>query len=86
MRTISVVSSACLLYTSFIASVKSRQDPILPVEVAHRMTSICHLGNITMRLNRKLKWNPAKEQFFGDDEANAMLSRPMRAPWQLEAY
>ena len=39
---------------NFIASVKSRKDPIVPVEVAHRMTSICHLGNIAMRLNRKL--------------------------------
>jgi predicted dehydrogenase len=69
---------------NFIASVKSRKDPILPVEVAHRMTSICHLGNITMRLNRKLKWDPAKEQFLGDDEANRLVSRPMRAPWHLQ--
>jgi hypothetical protein len=53
------------------------------VEIAHRMTSICHLGNITMRLNRKLKWDPVREQFLGDDEANGMLSRPMRAPWHL---
>ena len=68
---------------NFIASVKSRRDPILPVEVAHRMTSICHLGNITMRLNRKLAWDPAKEQFVGDDQANRLLSRPMRAPWHL---
>lgn len=68
---------------NFIQSVKSRQDPILPVEVAHRMTSVCHLGNITMLLNRKLKWDPAKERFLGDDEANRMLSRPMRAPWHL---
>lgn len=69
---------------NFIASVKSRQDPILPVEVAHRMTSICHLGNITMQLNRKLKWDPAKEQFVGDDEANRLLGRPLRAPWTLD--
>jgi predicted dehydrogenase len=68
---------------NFIQCVKSRQDPVLPVEIAHRMTSICHLGNITMRLNRKLKWDPVREQFLGDDEANGMLSRPMRAPWRL---
>ena len=69
---------------NFIASVKSRKDPVLPVEVGHRMTSICHLGNITMLLNRKqLKWDPAKEQFENDDEANKLLSRPMRGPWQL---
>jgi Oxidoreductase family, C-terminal alpha/beta domain len=36
-----------------------------------------------MKLGRKLKWNPAREKFVGDDSANAMLSRPMRAPWKL---
>jgi hypothetical protein len=36
-----------------------------------------------MRLGRKLKWNPDKEEFVGDAEANRMLSRPMRAPWSL---
>ena len=44
---------------------------------------VCHLGNIAMLLKRKLRWDPAKEQFVGDDEANRMLDRPMRAPWQL---
>jgi predicted dehydrogenase len=68
---------------NFIASVKSRKDPILPVETAHRMTSICNLGNIVMLLNRKVQWDPTQEQIVGDDAANAMLSRPMRAPWHL---
>ena len=68
---------------NFIASVKSRKDPVLPVEVAHHMTNICHLGHIAMRLDRKLTWDPVKEQFVGDEAANAMLSRPMRGPWQL---
>jgi predicted dehydrogenase len=68
---------------NFIQSIKSRKDPVLPVEIAHRMTSVCHLGNITMLLNRKLQWDPVKEQFADDEEANGMLSRPMRAPWHL---
>ena len=43
----------------------------MPVEVAHRMTSLCHLGNIAMRLGRKIRWDPAKEQILGDEEAAA---------------
>jgi hypothetical protein len=43
-----------------------------------------HLGNIAMRLGRKLQWDPVQEEFPGDAEANALRSRPMRAPWTLE--
>ena len=68
---------------NFLDSVKSRQDPIEPVEVGHRTASLCHLGNIAMKLHRKIRWDPKEEQILGDDEAAAMLSRPMRAPWQL---
>ncbi len=68
---------------NFLLSVKSRKDPIEPVEIAHRMTSICHLGNIAMLLNRKLQWDPVREQFLGDEQAKGMLARPIRGPWQL---
>lgn len=68
---------------NFIDCVKSRKDPIAAVEIGHRTASLCHLGNTAMRLNRKLKWDPEKEIFPGDDEANKMLHRPMREPWQL---
>jgi predicted dehydrogenase len=70
---------------NFLDCIKSRQDPVACVERGHRTASVCHLGNIAMRLGRKLKWDPVKEQFPGDDEANAMLRRPMRAPWALPA-
>ncbi len=70
-------------YQNFIDSVKSRKDPIEPVEAGHSTASICHLGNIAMRLKRKLKWDPEKEQFIGDDEATQMLQRPYRAPWKI---
>jgi predicted dehydrogenase len=69
---------------NFLDAVKSRQDPIESVEAGHRSASICHLGNIAMLLNRPLKWDPEKEQFVGDAEANGMLARPQRAPWQIE--
>ena len=55
-----------------------------PVEVAHRSNSICLLGAIAMNLGRKLNWDPDKEVFLGDDEANGMLSRPMRSPWTFD--
>lgn len=68
---------------NFLDCVKSRQKTITPVEVAHRSISVGLLGEIAMRLERKLQWNPDKEEFVNDPEANRMLSRPMRAPWHL---
>jgi predicted dehydrogenase len=68
---------------NFLSCVRSRKEPVASVEIGHRSTSICHLGNIVMRLKRKLRWDPVKEEFPGEDEANRMLDRPMRAPWSL---
>ena len=59
----------------------SRQRTAAPVDVAHRSITPAHLGNIAMALGRKLKWDPEKEEFVGDERANALLSRPYRAPW-----
>lgn len=70
-------------YRNFLDSVKSRQDPIEPVEVGHRTVSICHAGNIAMQLKRKLQWDPEQELFVNDDQANQMLRRPYREPWQI---
>jgi predicted dehydrogenase len=68
---------------NWLECVRSRRQPIAPVEVAHRSCSACLLHHIAMKLPRRLRWDPAKERFIGDDEANAMLSRPQRAPYQL---
>lgn len=70
-------------YRNFLDAVKSRQDPIEPVEIGHRTASICHLGNIAMRLKRKVRWDPQGQVFVDDDEANAMLRRSYREPWQI---
>ncbi|MCJ7777426.1 MAG: hypothetical protein MUP16_03840, partial [Sedimentisphaerales bacterium] len=59
------------------------KEPIAPAEVGHRTATICHLANIAMLLQRKLKWDPAKESFVGDDVANRMLGRSSRSPWRL---
>ena len=68
---------------NFLDAVRTRGQTVAPVEVAVRSDAICQLSDIAMRLGRKLKWNPDKEEFVGDAEANRMLSRPMRAPWSL---
>jgi predicted dehydrogenase len=67
----------------FFDCVRSRAEPIAPVEAAHRSCSVCLLGEIAMRLGRRLKWNPQTEQFVNDGQANRMLFRPMRSPWHL---
>ena len=68
-------------YRNFLDCVKTRQDGVEPVETGHRTSMLCHLGNIAMLLKRKLKFDPLSEKILGDDEAAAMLARPMRAPW-----
>jgi len=70
-------------HDDFLKCVKSRKDPYFPVDIGHRVSTVCHLGNIALRLNRKLKWDAKAERFENDSEANAMLSRPMRKPWIL---
>ncbi len=57
--------------------------PISDVESQHRSVSACHLGNIAIRLGRKLTWDPAKEQFVGDSEADGMLTRAQREPYTI---
>lgn len=66
---------------NWLDAIKSGKQPIAPVEVAHRSCTACLLGHIAMKLPRKLYWNPNKEKFINDDEANSMLSRPQRYPY-----
>ena len=66
---------------NFLDCVKSRQRPIAGVEGGHQTTTACHLANLSMRLGRKLKWDPVREEIAGDREASAMLERPYRKPW-----
>ena len=66
---------------NFIDCIKSRQRPIADIEGGHRTTTACHLANLSLRLGRKLRWDVEKEQIVGDAEANAMLVRPYRKPW-----
>ena len=70
---------------NFFACVRDRSQPASDVFTHHRAVSSCHLCNIAMLLKRKLRWDPAKEQFIGDTEANLLRSRPQRAPYAIEA-
>jgi len=69
---------------NFLDCVKSRKECYFPPEIGQRCFTIAHIGNISMLLRRKLNWDPDKEQFTGDQQANRMLSRSMRSPWRLE--
>lgn len=69
---------------NFIDCVYSGKPTITPAEVAHRSISIAHIANVAIRLGRtKIAWDPKKEQFPGDPDANALLKRPMRAPYAV---
>jgi predicted dehydrogenase len=68
---------------NWLDCVRSRQQTIAPVEVAHRACSACLIHHMAMKLNRKLMWDPLRERFVSDAEANAMLARPQRAPYTI---
>ncbi|HUT92049.1 MAG TPA: Gfo/Idh/MocA family oxidoreductase [Thermoguttaceae bacterium] len=68
---------------NFIDCIKSREKCVADVEIGHRTATICHLSGIARQLGRPLRWDPEKEIFPGDDEANGYLDRPKRAPYRL---
>lgn len=68
---------------NFIEGMKARKQPISDVWTHNRMLEICHLANIAMRLNRELKWDPAKREIIGDEHANSFLSRENRKGYDI---
>lgn len=69
---------------NFLDCVKSRKRPIADLESAHRVATVCHLANLSLRLGRKLRWNAEREEIAGDAEASRLLVRPYRRPWDAE--
>ncbi|MCX7418207.1 MAG: hypothetical protein NT013_01555 [Planctomycetia bacterium] len=63
---------------NFFHCVQSREQPLSNVVSQHRSITTCHLGNIAMKLGRKLRWNPDQEVFVNDREANTQLKREQR--------
>ena len=70
-------------YKDFLNAMRTRTKPVCDVEIGHRTASVCNIGNIAYRLKRGLKWDPVKERFKNDAEANALLTRKMRKEWSI---
>ncbi len=69
---------------NFLDCVRSRTTPNSDLRSAHQVATACHLANISLRLGRKLPWDGANERIVGDEQAQGMLTRPYRAPWEKE--
>lgn len=72
-------------HLDWLTSIQTRQAPACPAEVGHRSCSACLLSQIAMKLGRKLAFDPKKERFVSDEEANGMLSRPQRKEYSTDA-
>lgn len=72
-------------YRDFLQAIREGRDPAAPIEGAHLSTTLCHLANIAIVLQRPLRWNGARERFIDDPVADSLLTSPMRAPWNLNA-
>jgi predicted dehydrogenase len=70
-------------YRDFTNSIRSRKKPICDIETGHRSATVCNLGNIAFETKRPLKWNPKKETFKNDKEANEMLGRKLKQEWAI---
>jgi hypothetical protein len=71
-------------YQNWLDCIRSRKQPLCTAEIGHRTASVCFLANIGYELNRPLKWNPAKEEFENDADANKMRQGYLRKPWTMK--
>ena len=70
-------------YQDWIDAIKKRSVPITGAETGHRSASVCNLANIAYKLNRPLEWDPLKEKFIGNAEANKLRTKKYRKPYTL---
>lgn len=68
-------------HQNWLESIRDKKETISPVEIAHRSCTACLISHTAMKLQRKLRWDPVKEEFINDAEANATLSRPQRGKY-----
>ncbi len=68
---------------NWLDCIKTREDPIAPVEAGHRAVNLCHFINICRELGRKIQWDPVNEEFIDDEEANSLIHRPCRKGYEL---
>ncbi len=71
-------------YDNWLDCIRTRKQPISTAEIGHRTATVCFLANIGYELDRPLRWNPAKEEFVNDDEANKLRSGYLRKPWTMK--
>lgn len=71
-------------HLDWITAIQTRKPAVTTAEIAHRSTSACIIGWAAMKLGRKITWDPAKEEFVNDEAANALRSRPQRAPYGID--
>jgi predicted dehydrogenase len=69
---------------NFLDCIKSRKQPNSDLESAHRVATVCHLANISLKTGRKIRWDADKEVILDDPDASRMLERPYRQPWDRE--
>ena len=69
---------------NWLESMRTRMQPIAPVEVGHRSCSTCLIHHLSIKLDRKLFWDPLNERFKNDDEANGLLNRQHRFPYLVK--
>ena len=71
------------LVRNFLDCIKSRKNPLCPLEEGHRSTSFAHLANIALKVRSRLEWDPAKEVFLNNEAANQLLHYEYRKPWKI---
>ncbi|MBM3880555.1 MAG: Gfo/Idh/MocA family oxidoreductase [Verrucomicrobia bacterium] len=70
-------------HANWLECTRTRAQPSCDEELGHRTASLGHLAMIAYKLGRSLRWDPVREEFPGDAEANALRARPLRAPWTM---
>jgi predicted dehydrogenase len=71
-------------YQDWLDAIRDRSKPMCDVETGHRTATICNIGNIAYRLKEPLQWNPEKERFKSNNQANSLLGREMRDEWRIK--
>jgi len=74
------------LWADFLACIESGERPVCDIEIGHRSTNMSLLGMLSMKLGRSVRWDGRREVIVGDEQANKLLSREYRAPWQYPAW
>lgn len=70
------------LWANFLASIRERKRPVCDIEIGHRSTNMALLGMLSLKLGRSVEWDVEKETIVGDEEANRLLTRSYREPWE----